>query len=700
MFQNLSSVHNKVAILTPLNLQVNEINDFCLKLWPGEIYKRYSVDTVERRNWHTKKDIPLSDKEKAIKETLNLEDLTTKTPNGFPPAQLKLKVGAPLILLRNLNPSQGLVNGTRLKLLHIKKRCLIVERKDGEKTFKHFLCRISFESNEYGFPIKRFQFPVKLCFAMTVHKAQGQTLSRAGLYLPVPCFAHGSYYTALSRVSNFDKIKVFAPHWTKIKDTSFFKKISQPHTRNIVYDQVLTKPKNIDQESTFNNPYLPNIHSSHNHDKKNLEDDDFNPTPKFSFTSSDSSPSPKLPTPDHANNLNVSDNDFDFAINDFFLFNKSSAPSSIRSASKKRKLPVEEPESSSTYPESPKKKIRKLPNPNKGKQPSNSTIVDDMQFISDNPNNIEDPAWYFEKQQINKLFCLQHAINNLLQHAAVDQDQMIQITETLAAEQKVAPSNYGYRSTGYYNMTVGTRILKTKGIIAKSLKLGLKELCIWKNHKHFLGCLIWKDDHFVALHHVIKTNTTTGATLGDMYLFDSCLAHLPPHKFKSFSEFRNIYNSSDCLVYALWKTETCTVDLETLMENICYTFIESQRNISSKQLGLAILMSLNQKALYPSGKNFGTDLILRDHILYQTSRQTIIKRSNVSPIFFDSVLNTLKKNNGSTYRIRTKELNQWTGNSSKPQPKPNRKTTQLSNPQPKPKQGKKRKRPRKENPFP
>ena len=42
------------------------------------------------------------------------EFLNTLTPNGLPPHVLKLKVGCPIILLRNIDPANGLCNGTRL----------------------------------------------------------------------------------------------------------------------------------------------------------------------------------------------------------------------------------------------------------------------------------------------------------------------------------------------------------------------------------------------------------------------------------------------------------------------------------------------------------------------------------------------------------------------------------------------------------
>ena len=44
----------------------------------------------------------------------NTEYLNSLNPNGFPPHVLNLKSGMPLLLLRNINPKEGLCNGTKL----------------------------------------------------------------------------------------------------------------------------------------------------------------------------------------------------------------------------------------------------------------------------------------------------------------------------------------------------------------------------------------------------------------------------------------------------------------------------------------------------------------------------------------------------------------------------------------------------------
>ncbi|XP_021762953.1 ATP-dependent DNA helicase PIF1-like [Chenopodium quinoa] len=140
------------------------------------------------------------------------EVLNKLCPGGMSPHNLVLKENCPVILLRNLLPSSGLCNGTRL----ICKRffpnlieCVIsIGQYQGEHVFIPKIKLRPSSSQKYPFQFQRNQFPIKLSFAMTINKSQGQTLDQVLIYLPRSCFSHGQLYVALSRARSADKVKV------------------------------------------------------------------------------------------------------------------------------------------------------------------------------------------------------------------------------------------------------------------------------------------------------------------------------------------------------------------------------------------------------------------------------------------------------------------------------------------------------------
>ena len=62
---------------------------------------------------------------------------------------------------------------------------------------------------ELPFTLKRRQFPIRPCFAMSTNKAQGQTLQFVGIYLPDHVFTHGQLYVAFSRVTDPSALAVY-----------------------------------------------------------------------------------------------------------------------------------------------------------------------------------------------------------------------------------------------------------------------------------------------------------------------------------------------------------------------------------------------------------------------------------------------------------------------------------------------------------
>ena len=93
--------------------------------------------------------------------------------------------------------------------------------------------RINFHPTDRSLPIEmeRKQFPVRLCFAVTSNKSQGQTLKHVGIYLQQDFFSHGQLYVALSRVQSPQNLKIYRPNATDKNDYQ---------TTNVVFKEVLT----------------------------------------------------------------------------------------------------------------------------------------------------------------------------------------------------------------------------------------------------------------------------------------------------------------------------------------------------------------------------------------------------------------------------------------------------------------------------
>ena len=128
-------------------------------------------------------------------------------------------MGSPIIiLLRNIDPPR-LCNRTRLVIKTLNsfviEATILTGQYQGEDVY---IPRIPLIPNELPFDFKRLQFPVKLAYAMTINKSQGQSLKVTGIDLTEECFSHGQLYVAMSRTQDSNQLYILTDNNRETKN--------------------------------------------------------------------------------------------------------------------------------------------------------------------------------------------------------------------------------------------------------------------------------------------------------------------------------------------------------------------------------------------------------------------------------------------------------------------------------------------------
>jgi len=211
--------YKKRAILCPSNECVKKVNDYIFQMNTNESTTFFS----------TNKSIESGIDDNVFIRDYNLESIESV---GLANHKLELKLDCVVMILHNINTNIGLCNGARALVVGIYPEMVIIQLLGG-KFAGTCHCIIPLElttkNSNLPFTLQRRQFPLTLAYAMTIHKSQGQSIERLGIWIYYQLDSHGQLYVALSRATDASQVRLILPPYEK----------PNLWVKNVVYDEVL-----------------------------------------------------------------------------------------------------------------------------------------------------------------------------------------------------------------------------------------------------------------------------------------------------------------------------------------------------------------------------------------------------------------------------------------------------------------------------
>jgi ATP-dependent exoDNAse (exonuclease V) alpha subunit len=191
IFEKLSSLKNKEfgeikpTILYPRNFDVEKIN----KLESDKLIESGAKKETYKILYSNSK---YKDKTQRWIKSLDL------------PEAITICVGDQVVVTTNIDQELGIVNGTRGIVTDVKTTCVTIKKIDDELIKINYYKSINAEDTNLNISY----MPLKLAYALSIHKSQGMTLDAIEIDIGSKIFAAGQAYTALSRAKNLDSIKI------------------------------------------------------------------------------------------------------------------------------------------------------------------------------------------------------------------------------------------------------------------------------------------------------------------------------------------------------------------------------------------------------------------------------------------------------------------------------------------------------------
>jgi hypothetical protein len=191
------------AILATKNEKVDEWNKIIQDLNPNPAKTLLSHDYFA----------DVDDPHGHLASMLTEHALNSYTNNHVPDHELILKENDVCFITRPMKAS-GLASNSRVRIRGIREKLIIVERLDDPDDGNQrlvFVPRMRFKFSLKGtssFEMTRVAFPLRLCYAMTINKSQGQSFEQVLIDYSDDAFSHGHVYVSLSRARFFNQVKL------------------------------------------------------------------------------------------------------------------------------------------------------------------------------------------------------------------------------------------------------------------------------------------------------------------------------------------------------------------------------------------------------------------------------------------------------------------------------------------------------------
>lgn len=182
---------------------LKNLNNKFTDIEPTLLYSK-NVDTDYENNKRYQQLINLGYEERVYPTTYSSYDYTEAWAKGLRiPEVANLCVGAQVMLTFNVSVEEGLANGTRAVVVDFDDEGVVIQIGNGRQFIIEYITIK--DEDEYMWAC---YMPLKLCWAMTIHKSQSLTLDAIRTNLGPGIFGFGQAYTSLARARNLKSIQL------------------------------------------------------------------------------------------------------------------------------------------------------------------------------------------------------------------------------------------------------------------------------------------------------------------------------------------------------------------------------------------------------------------------------------------------------------------------------------------------------------